>query len=135
MYYFHYHRRCWPTFIQFLPTIRCTRDDVPRTEDVGLPTKCRLNDVPASQPIAGSMLVYCLRRWPYTNPSLGLLYTLPNTRHLSNDVSMLTHSLRRWPDIETALGDNLGTSNVLLLMFIRTGKNVNRFSRLLLVAI
>ena len=31
---------------------------------------------PASQPIAGSMLGNRLRRWPNTNPSLGLLYHL-----------------------------------------------------------
>ena len=30
--------------------------DVPRTENVGLPTKFRLNAGPASQPIAGSMV-------------------------------------------------------------------------------
>ena len=44
--------------------------------DVGLPTKFRFNGGPASQPIAGSMPVKRLRRWPNTNPSLGLLYTL-----------------------------------------------------------
>ena len=47
--------------------------DVPRTEDVGLPTKFRFNVGPASQPIAGSMPVNCLRCWPNTNPSLRLL--------------------------------------------------------------
>ena len=50
--------------------------DVPRTVDVGLPTKSRSNVGPASQPIAGSMLINRLRRWPNTDPSLGLLYTL-----------------------------------------------------------
>ena len=50
--------------------------DVPRTEDVGLPTKSRLNVGPASQPSAGSMPVNRLRRWPNNNPSMGLLYTL-----------------------------------------------------------
>ena len=35
--------------------------DVPRTEDVGLPTKFRFNVGPALQPIAGSMLVNRLR--------------------------------------------------------------------------
>ena len=44
--------------------------DVPRTKDVGLATKFW------SQPTAGSMPVNLLRRWPNTNPSLGLLYTL-----------------------------------------------------------
>ena len=50
--------------------------DVPSTEDVGLPTEFRFNVGPASQPIASSMLGNCLRRWPNTNPSLGLLHTL-----------------------------------------------------------
>ena len=50
--------------------------DVPHTEDVVLPIKLRFNVGPASQPIAGSMPVNRLRRWPNTNPSLGLLYTL-----------------------------------------------------------
>ena len=47
-----------------------------RTEDVGLPTKFRFNVGPALQPIAGSIPDNRLRRWPNTNPSLGLLYTL-----------------------------------------------------------
>ena len=50
--------------------------DVPRTEDVGLPTKFRFKVGPALQPIAGSMPVNRLRRWPNTNLSPGLLYTL-----------------------------------------------------------
>ena len=49
--------------------------DLPRTEDVGLPTKFRFNAEPASQVIAGSMSVNRPRRGPNTNPSLGLLYT------------------------------------------------------------
>ena len=40
---------------------------VPRTEDVGLPTKVRFNVGPASQLIAGLMPVNRLRRWPNTN--------------------------------------------------------------------
>ena len=43
--------------------------DVPRTENVGLPTKFRFNVGPASQLIADSMPVNRLRRWPNTNPS------------------------------------------------------------------
>ena len=50
--------------------------DVPRTEDVGLPTKFRFNVGPALQPIAGSMLVNRLWRWTNTKLSLGLLYNL-----------------------------------------------------------
>ena len=49
--------------------------DVPRTQDVGLPTKFQFKAGPASQPIPGSMPVNRLRRWTNTNPSLGLLYT------------------------------------------------------------
>ena len=48
---------------------------LPRTEDEDLPTKFWFNVGPASQPIAGSMPVKGLWRWPNTNPSLGLLYT------------------------------------------------------------
>ena len=36
--------------------------NVPDTEDVDLPTKFRLIASPALEPIAGSMLVNCLRR-------------------------------------------------------------------------
>ena len=50
--------------------------DVPRTEDVGLPTQFRFNVGPTSQPIVGSMRVNRLRSWPNTNPTLGLLHTL-----------------------------------------------------------
>ena len=50
--------------------------DVPRSVDVGLPNKFRFNVGPVSQPLAGSMPVNHLRRWPNTNPSLGLLKSL-----------------------------------------------------------
>ena len=50
--------------------------DVPRTEDVGLPTIFQFIVGPASQPIASLLSVNRLRRWPNTNPWLGLLYTL-----------------------------------------------------------
>ena len=46
----------------------------------------RFNVRPASQPIAGSMPVNCLRRWPNTNPTLGLLYTL--RQHISKYVAL-----------------------------------------------
>ena len=78
--------------------------DVPRTEDVCLPTSFWFNIGPASQPTAGSMPVNRLRRWLNTSPRLGLLYTCANTWHSTKAVSMLTHSLCRWPGIETALG-------------------------------
>ena len=80
--------------------------DVPRTEYVGLPAKLRLNVGPALQPIAGSMPVIRLRRWPNTNLCHRVCCILyANTWHSTNAVSMLTHSLRRWPVIKTALGD------------------------------
>ena len=49
---------------------------VHNAEDVGLPTKFRINAGQASQPIASSMPANRLRHWRNTNPSLGLLYTL-----------------------------------------------------------
>ena len=50
--------------------------DVPRTEDVDLPTKFRFTVGPTLQPIAGSKPVNRLQRWPNTNLSQVLLYTL-----------------------------------------------------------
>ena len=82
-----------------------TTYDVPRTEDVGLPTKFRFNVGPASQPIAGSMpsIVYD------TSPTLihhwVCCILCANTWHSPNAVSMLTNSPLRWPFIETTLGD------------------------------
>ena len=44
---------------------QCTRlYDVPGTHNVSLPTQYRFNVGPASQPIAGSMPVNHIRRWP-----------------------------------------------------------------------
>ena len=90
--------------------------DVPRTKDVDLPTKFRFNVGPASQPIDGSISVNCLRRWPSTNPSLGLLYTMRKHVTSPNAVSMLTHNLQRWPDIETASGDRTVFSDCCIIM-------------------
>ena len=79
--------------------------DVLRTEDVGLPTKFRFI---VGAALCRPLLVNRPRRWPNTNPSLGLLYTL--RKHmtftqccfktclsvcLSVCLSMLIHSLRR----------------------------------------
>ena len=80
--------------------------DVPRTEDVGLPTKFRLNVGPALQPIAGSMPVNRLRRWPNTNLSPGLFFYFAQIRGFQPILFQCwPHSLRLWPVIETALGD------------------------------
>ena len=53
-----------------------TAHDVPGTEDVGLHTKFLYNVGSELQPIAGSMPINRLRRWPNTNLSPGLLCTL-----------------------------------------------------------
>ena len=80
--------------------------DVPYTEDVGLPTTFRFNVGPASQPIAGSMLVNHLPCWRKTLIHHWVCCILcANMWHSPNAVSMLTHCLRCWPDIETALVD------------------------------
>ena len=63
----------WPVLANIHPILIY---DVPRTEDVGLPTKFWFNVGPALQPIAGSKPVNRLRRCPNTNLSPGLLYTL-----------------------------------------------------------
>ena len=114
--------------------------DVPDTEDVGLPTKFRLSVEPALQPIAGSMPVNRLRRWPSTNLSPGLLYTL--RKHVSFNQYCLNAGLSLKQHWGTALGDctifsaccimvvtfkspalkllSLRTWNVIFDMFIRT---------------
>ena len=43
-------------------------NDVPRTKDVGLPTKFRFNVGPPSQTITGPMTYNRLRRWANTKP-------------------------------------------------------------------
>ena len=68
---FHHHLRCWPTFIQYLPTMYLVQRSGCRPT-----TKFRFNVEPALQPIAGSMPVNRLRCWPNTNLSQDLLYTL-----------------------------------------------------------
>ena len=67
---------------------------VPGTHNEGLPTQYRINVGPASQPIAGSMLVNCIRRWPNIKTELGdcpvfALTAFPvNTKHLYNIYTM-----------------------------------------------
>ena len=68
---YSFHRRAGQH--SFNTCLRCTWYSF---EDVSLPTKFRFNVGPALQPIAGSMQVNRLRRWPNTNLSPGLLYTL-----------------------------------------------------------
>ena len=51
---------------------QCTRlYDVPGTYDIGLPTQYRFIVGPASQPIAGSMPVNRIRRWPNIETEFG----------------------------------------------------------------
>ena len=67
------------------------------THDAALPTQFRFNVEPVLQPNAVSMPTNCLRRWPRTTLTLGLMYasrqhpssTPANTCHLPNTVSML----------------------------------------------
>ena len=69
---------------------------VPRTKDVGLPTKFRFNVGPASQPIAGSMPVNRVGRWlnqhySNTDPThvSSTLASTATTGRLTNAASML----------------------------------------------
>ena len=99
VYFFHHHLRCWPTFIQYLPTMYLVQ---------------RMYAYP---PNSGSMLVQ--RRSLLLVQCRSIVYVAgptvihhwvcckicTNTWHSPNAVLTLLHSVRRWPDIETALGD------------------------------
>ena len=95
---------------------QCTRlCDVPRTHNVDLPTQYRLNVEPASQPIANSMRVNHIWRWPNIETKLGdcplfaltvirvtfypLKATTWITPYIGPTVIMLGHRLRRWTNI------------------------------------
>ena len=96
VYSFHHHRRCWPTFIQYLPTMYLIQA-YPQNSGSILGQRCSL------------LLVQCRSIVYDADPAL--IYhrvccmLCANTCHSTNTVSMLTHSLRRWPVIEAALGD------------------------------
>ena len=65
------------------------------------------------------MPVNRLRRWPSTNPSPSLLYTLRKTWHSPNAVSMSINILQRWPVIETASGDcNMFSECCIMLVML-----------------
>ena len=87
--------------------------DVPRTDDVRLPTKFRFNVRPATQPIAVLNLTHNLQRWPDIETALSdftvfsdcciLMRVMPsipapetpdNTIHWPNGDVMLGHRLR-----------------------------------------
>ena len=93
---YSYYHRCWPTFIQYLPTMY--RGCRPTHK---IPAQCW------AIVSAGSMPVNRLRRWPNS---------IAYTWHSPNAVSMLTHSLRRWPDIESVLGDCTLFCNCCIVM-------------------
>ena len=99
VYYFHHHRRCWPTFIQYLPkTYLVQRMEAYPPNDGSMLGQRR-----------SPLLVHCQSIVYNADPAL--IYhrvccvLCANTCHSTNTVSMLTHSLRHWPVIETALGD------------------------------
>ena len=120
------------------PTLinQCTRlCDVPGTQNVGLPIQYRFNVGPASQPIAGSVPVNRIRRWPNIETELGdcpvfaltairvTLYA-PKGHHPDTTIHF-NHEYNReyifFEDFSNTKVLNLRSSNVILHMFIRTG--------------
>ena len=93
---------CQHSFNTCLLCLRCTwyRECRPTHQ---IPVQCWASW--ALQPIAGSMPVNHLRRWPSTNHHRVCCILCADTCHSTNTFSMLTHSLRNWPVIETAFGD------------------------------
>ena len=79
-----YHRRVFlPPPSQVLANIySILAYDVPGTDDRGLPTKFRFNAGPALQPIAGSMPVNRLRRWPTLIYHQAVVYFNAQTRRI-----------------------------------------------------
>ena len=78
---------------------------------IALPTKFQFNAGPALKPIAGSMPVNHLRRWPSTNLSPGLLYTLRKHVSLNQYCIIVDPQYSKLAVIETALGDCTVFSN------------------------
>ena len=99
VYFFYNHRRCWPTFIQYLPTMYLVQRMWAYPSNSGsmldqsrspVLVQCR-SIVYDADPIIIHQWVCCI--------------LCASTWHSSNAVLILTHSLQRWPDIEIALGD------------------------------
>ena len=115
--------------------------------NVGLPTQYRFNVGSASQHTAGSMLVKRIRRWPNNETDLGdhgdcpvFALTAIRVKHYLQKGHYPDNTIH-WPNCEIMLGHrllytvvnivfedflntkvlNLGTSNVIFVMFIRTG--------------
>ena len=105
---YSFHRRCWPTFIQYLPVSGATR--------VSTYTRCRYTH-PISVRCWASVAAHCwfnanklsmpLAQHYSNTGSAVYLAAAPqaNTCHLPNTVSMLAQYLWRWPNIETTLDD------------------------------
>ena len=107
---------------------------VPGTHNVGLPTQCRFNVGSALQPIAGSMPVNHIRRWPnieteagdcplFVLTAIGVTRYAPkghypdNTIHWPNCDIILGHRLRRWAASFQPKPFNLLTTNIIVNMF------------------
>ena len=80
-------------------------DDVPRTELVGLPTKVWFNVGPALQPIAGSMPVNHLRRWPTLIYHRVCCILCANTGHSTNVDQCWPIVFDAGPSLKPSLGD------------------------------
>ena len=123
VYSFHHYRRCWPTFIQYLPTMYL------------------LQRMYAYLTNSGSMLGQ--RRIPLLVQCRSLVYdAVPtlfndwvccilcaNTWQSPNAVSILTHRLRRWPDIETALGDRTTFSDCFFVSHFPSRRQKHQITR------
>ena len=93
MYSFHHHRRCWPIFIRYLPTMYLV-----------VLVSCRpTHQIPVQcwASVAGRMTINRLRRWPNTNPLLGLLYIL--RKHVA--FTQCCFNVDPVPDAGPTLGD------------------------------
>ena len=100
VYSFHHHRRCCQH--SFIFCLRCTTElernssaDVPRREDVSIPTILRFNVGPTSQPMAGSMLVNRLRRWPNINSESAVYFAQTRDIQCCFDVDPQSSMLAR----------------------------------------
>ena len=101
--------------------------DVPRTHNVGLPYQYQFNVGPASQPIAGSMPVNCIRRWPNIETELGdcpvfaltaiqvTLYS-PKDHYPDNTIP--------WPNCEIMLKKNEIISEIMFGHCLRGWANI-----------
>ena len=109
MYSFHHHRWCWPTFIQYLPTIYLVQRMLAYPPNSGSMLGKRRR----------SLLVQCWSIVYDAGPTLIHHWVCcilsANTWHSPNAVLMLNHSLCRCPGIETALGDCTGFSDCCIV--------------------